>query len=72
MGKKLTIEQFIEQATLVHGDKYDYSKAQYKGDKTKIVIICPIHGEFEQIPNNHKSGSGCPRCLGKHQNYSNE
>jgi Zn finger protein HypA/HybF involved in hydrogenase expression len=46
----------------VHGEKYDYSKSQYKSDGKNIIIICPIHGEFEQKVNIHLLGSGCPKC----------
>ena len=63
-GIKLTKEEFIQKAIARHGDKYDYSKVDYKGCRTKVTIICPIHGEFEQKPNNHLSGYGCPRCGG--------
>mgnify|MGYP003304460647 CR=1 FL=1 len=28
----------------------------------KVCIICPIHGEFWQTPNDHLSGYGCPEC----------
>lgn len=61
---KLTTEEFIEKAMTIHGDKYDYSKVNYVNAKTKICIICPEHGEFWQIPNNHLNGSGCPKCVG--------
>jgi hypothetical protein len=60
--KKLTTEKFIEKARKVHGNKYDYSKVEYKNAHTKVCIICPIHGEFWQIPNDHLNGSGCPKC----------
>ena len=60
--KRLTTSQFIEKAKEIHGDKYDYSKANYIDSKTKICIICPIHGEFWQIPNVHINGHGCPKC----------
>ena len=63
-NKKLTKEDFIEKAREVHGDKYDYSKVNYVSSKTLVSIICPIHGEFEQTPNNHLRGSGCPHCSG--------
>ena len=46
----------------VHGDKYDYSKALYITGHTKVTIICPIHGEFHQEPNAHRSGRGCRLC----------
>jgi hypothetical protein len=57
------IEEFIEKAKEIHGDKYDYSKVEYKNCKTKVLIICKIHGEFKQIPISHTSnGSGCLKC----------
>lgn len=58
-----TIDQFIEKAKLVHGDKYDYSKVNYINNSTKICIICPEHGEFWQTPANHINlKQGCPKC----------
>lgn len=55
-------EDFIIKAICIHGRKFDYSKVNYKSAKDKITIICPIHGEFEQIPNSHLSGYGCEAC----------
>ena len=46
-------EAFILKAKLVHGDKYDYSKVEYKGCLEKVCIICPEHGEFWQTPKSH-------------------
>lgn len=60
--KRLTTEQFIERATEVHNGKYDYSKVEYKNAQTKVVIICPIHGEFLQSAYGHLEGRGCPIC----------
>lgn len=57
-----TTEQFIEKARLIHGDKYDYSLTNYINIRTKVKIICPIHGVFEQIPDVHLSGCGCQKC----------
>lgn len=57
-----TTEEFIKKAKTIHGDKYDYSKVNYVNAKEKVCIICPIHGEFLQTPNNHLSGQGCPKC----------
>ncbi len=63
MPKKRTIADIIVQARNIHGDKYDYSKAVYRGIHTKMCIICPEHGEFWQEPNNHISRkSACPKC----------
>jgi len=59
---KLTTEQFIEKARKIHGDKYDYSKVEYKNNQTKVCIICPEHGEFWQTPSSHLSNRGCNKC----------
>lgn len=59
---KNTTETFINKAKLVHGDKYDYSFVDYINSYTKVKIICPIHGTFEQIPNDHLNNHGCPMC----------
>lgn len=60
--KKITTKQFIEKSRKVHGNKYDYSKVEYKNNSTKVCIICPIHGEFWQTPSMHSKGQGCPFC----------
>ena len=67
--KSFSQEQFLEYCRVAHGDKYDYSKVEYKGSNNKITIICPTHGEFQQVANNHKSGAICPKCLA--ENYRN-
>lgn len=55
-------ERFIAESKQVHGDKYDYSKVDYAGNHSKVVIICPTHGEFLQEPVVHLHGCGCPIC----------
>ena len=57
-----TAEEFIRKAKLIHQNKYDYSLVEYIGAKIKVKIICKEHGVFEQMPNNHLSGRGCPIC----------
>lgn len=60
---KLTTKQFIKNAKLVHGDKYDYSLVEYVNNRKKIKIVCSIHKVFEQTPHNHINGkTGCPKC----------
>lgn len=60
--KKITTEQWIQRAREIHGDKYDYSKVLYTKASEKVCIICPKHGEFWQIANNHLRGAGCLKC----------
>ena len=64
MPNRLTTEEFIEKAKVMHGDKYDYSLVDYKNNKIRVKINCPIHDIFEQTPNIHLSGCGCPKCGG--------
>ncbi len=60
--QRYTTKHFIQKAKQIHDDKYDYSLVEYKNKETKVKIICPVHGVFEQIPNNHIRGSGCNKC----------
>ena len=53
---------FISKAKTEHGDKYNYDKVKYINNKTKVIITCPKHGDFEQMPSNHLGGQGCPKC----------
>ena len=62
---KYTTEEFINCARNIHGDKYDYSKAEYINSRTKVCIICPEHGEFWKLPYEHLNGKGCPKCVNK-------
>ena len=55
-------EVFIARAKEVHGDKYDYSKTEYKDMHSKVHIICPRHGDFYQRAQSHILGNGCPLC----------
>lgn len=60
---KLTTKSFIEKAKEIHCDSYDYSKVKYVNSQTPVLIVCPQHGEFWQIPNNHLSKEySCPKC----------
>lgn len=62
---------FIEKARAVHGDRYGYENVVYVRAHDKVIIKCMAHGDFEQIPNNHLKGSGCPKCSGNHR-YSTQ
>lgn len=59
---KKTTEQFIFEANKKHSNFYNYSKTNYINNKTKVIITCPIHGDFEQLPYKHLQGSGCRQC----------
>lgn len=62
--QRKTQEQYIAEAKTAHNNKYDYSLTVYKGDSSKVVIICPVHGKFTQQAGSHigKSKCGCKKC----------
>lgn len=60
--QSLTVEDFIEKAKKIHGDRYDYSKVDYVNNHTEVCIICKEHGEFWQKPIKHLVGHGCLKC----------
>ena len=70
--KKKTTEDFIREAKAIHGDKYDYSQSKYLGAKTKIKIICKLHDEFMQTPDDHLHKKGCPECGGTKKKTTDE
>lgn len=63
VARRLTTEQFIAKARMVHGDRYDYALVEYFTNSKKVKIVCPDHGLFSQAPNVHiDQRSGCADC----------
>ena len=61
--RRITRDDFITRANRVHDGYYDYDGIiDITGARNKVLIGCPTHGEFVQIPDKHLSGQGCPRC----------
>lgn len=63
MNGLINTSEFLKRIKLRYGIRYDYSLVNYINAITKIKIICPIHGIFEQTPNSHMNGSGCRKCM---------
>lgn len=64
--KKYKTEIFIQKSIQIHGDKYNYDKVKYINSHTKVIITCPNHGDYTQLPTNHISGkNGCPICANR-------
>jgi len=62
-NQTFTTDEFIQKSKMIHGDKYDYSQSVYVNKRSKIKIICPIHGLFEQTAYCHYYfKQGCPNC----------
>ena len=62
-GLTKTTEQFILDASSTHNNFYTYLKTIYTGVQNKVIITCPIHGDFLQTPTNHLKGGGCVNCV---------
>ena len=63
--KRVSFQDFLERASLLYGDKYDYSKVKWVNTSIKVCIICPDHGEWWTSPNNFLNGHKCPACSGR-------
>lgn len=62
MKRRMSYDKFIEISIIKHGDKYEYVKNTYEKLDINMIIICPFHGEFEQLPSSHIKGFGCFQC----------
>ncbi|MDN4647247.1 hypothetical protein [Curtobacterium sp. PsM8] len=72
--------EFIDFATRLHDGRYDYTNVErnYVNGDTKVTIVCPDHGPFEQTPREHRRvretpwgpqrGQGCRDCKGFNAN----
>jgi Zn finger protein HypA/HybF involved in hydrogenase expression len=60
----MTTKEFVEKANRAHGNKYDYSKTdlEHRLERNKVIITCPLHGDFKQEISSHLNGHGCPKC----------
>jgi len=58
----VTTESFIAEAKEIYGDRYDYSKVVYKNRDHRVIVTCPVHGDFQVYAREHLDGKGCPKC----------
>lgn len=66
------IETFVEDANRIHNGLYEYHKVEYVNGRTKVCIVCPIHGDFWQSPTDHLKGHGGPYCSGNAKKWNKE
>lgn len=64
MYRKLTTEEFVLRANIIHNNYFNYELVQYIRTHDKVEIICPTHGIFRQSPATHLKGFGCVKCMG--------
>lgn len=66
MSRRKTTEQWVKEVLEKYpenAEKYDYTKTVYVNSKTRVIITCKKHGDFEQEANcHHNKGYGCPEC----------
>ena len=53
---------FITKAEKLYKEKYTYDKVHYIDNRSKVIVTCPIHGDFLISPDNFLSGKSCPSC----------
>lgn len=76
--KSKSKEKFLKEVAEVHGDRFDYSNAEFKSYTDKVEIKCVKHSEvFWQSPSKHVfSQGGCPSCkletIASHHKHSKE
>ena len=61
-NKPMSSSFFIKRSNEQHGNFYTYKNISFKNLHEKVEIICPIHGSFKQIAQDHINGHGCPKC----------
>ena len=60
---KWTTDIFTAKSNKIHNKFYSYDKVNYINAKTKVIITCPAHGDFLQLPYKHISGNSCMECF---------
>jgi hypothetical protein len=65
MPAKLTLLDVIARAIKIHNSFYTYEKCaelEYKGNRTKLIVTCPIDGVFTISVRKHLEGQACLPC----------
>ena len=60
--QRMSVDEFISRAAIIHENVYTYENVVYLNDATKVEISCTTHGPFMQTPNAHLQGQGCRKC----------
>lgn len=60
---RLTLDEWKQRCSDVHDNYYSYHACtEYKNQKTRMLIHCPLHGYFDQAAVGHIEGKGCTGC----------
>ena len=69
-SKKYNTTLFIDKSNQIHKELYNYEKTVYIDTNTLVKITCKEHGIFEQSPNKHLQGQGCPMCVNERKGWT--
>jgi hypothetical protein len=58
----MTQAEFLSKAQDTHGDLYCYRDSGYTRSRVPTTVHCKKHGPFQQMPEKHLAGHGCPSC----------
>lgn len=59
-----TTESFINECTSIHNNRYTYESTVFIDLKSKVIVTCPVHGDFKVDARSHLKGSKCGKCVG--------
>lgn len=62
---RLTTDILIKSLKNIYGDKYSYDKVNYVNNRTKIILTCKKHGDFNILPSTALKGykERCVSCI---------
>lgn len=55
-------QEVIDRLKVLYSDKYTYEKFKYVDSTTKVILTCPVHGDFEKVVSLLYQGYGCNAC----------
>ena len=62
-ARPLHLDEVLNRARSVHGNRYDYSNTTYLNQRTPLQIMCRECGQiFKVISHDHFKGVGCQTC----------
>ena len=59
---KYTQKEFIKKCKEKWGNYFSYDHVIYTNIDTKVLITCPLHGDFLSRPADFLRGHSCPKC----------
>ena len=61
LDRRSTTEEFVAKASIA-APQFTYTNVVYVSSAIKVLVTCPLHGDFSISPNKLLCGRGCPTC----------